>query len=72
MLVGGRRKWVHYEDVRGDDSDFEQIRLGFIASCHTGPETWQWGRVAYGKARLMRIRPLIDFAVDWMARNRRS
>jgi aminoglycoside 3-N-acetyltransferase len=65
MLVDGGRRWVRYTELDTDDSDFEQLGLDFAA---TGLE--QLGRVGAGRARLMRQRHLVDFAVQWLGRNR--
>jgi aminoglycoside 3-N-acetyltransferase len=65
MLVEGRRQWVEYAELDLDDSDFEQLGRDFAA---TGRE--YVGRIGAGTARLMRQRHLVDFAVDWLGRNR--
>ena len=70
MLVDGERRWVEYDDLEGDDGDFEQIRRDFMATVPSGPETWSAGTVAYGEARLFRVKPLVDFAVEWIRRHR--
>jgi len=72
LLVSGRREWVQYADHWSDGEDFEQIRREFMQAHPAGPDSWQAGRVAYGDSRLFRIRPLVDFAVDWIPRHRRG
>jgi aminoglycoside 3-N-acetyltransferase len=66
LLVRGKRQWQTFEDVDLDSSDFEAIGRAF-----EGQTDWvRQGRVAAGTARLMPIRPLVDFAVAWMGENR--
>jgi aminoglycoside 3-N-acetyltransferase len=65
--VDGERRWVEYDDVESDDSDFERIGLDFVS----GPGLARSGRVASGKGLLMSQRVLVDFAVRWMEENRR-
>jgi aminoglycoside 3-N-acetyltransferase len=70
VFVNGQRKWAKYEDIEGDEGDFEQIRLGYMAEHPAGEDTWHEGNVAYGKSRLFAIGPLVDYAVSWMAEHR--
>jgi aminoglycoside 3-N-acetyltransferase len=62
--AGGRR-WVTWEDVVADESDFEELGAAFDA---TGAVAV--GRVGAGEARLMRQRKLLAFAVGWMREHR--
>lgn len=71
MLVDGQRQWVAYDDHWSDGEDFEQIRQDFMAGQPAGPDTWQAANVAYGASRLFRIKPLIDFGVEWIKANRK-
>jgi aminoglycoside 3-N-acetyltransferase len=67
MLVEGKRQWRTLEDVDLDSSDFEAIGRAF-------EDQTEWvrrGPVAAGTAKLMPMRPLVDFATRWMAENRR-
>jgi aminoglycoside 3-N-acetyltransferase len=59
------RRWVTWEDVVADESDFEPLGAAFDA---TGAVTI--GPVGVGQARLMRQRELVGFAVGWMVENR--
>jgi len=61
------RRWVTWEDVVPDESDFEELGAAFEA---TGAVTVR--RAGAGDARLMRQRELVAFAVDWLKRHRRS
>jgi aminoglycoside 3-N-acetyltransferase len=59
------RRWVTWEDVVADESDFEELGAAFDAtgSVSIGP-------VGEGEARLMRQRELVEFAVAWMTEHR--
>ena len=65
VIVQGQRQWVSFDDLDLDDEDFETIGAAFEA---TGQALI--GPVGSGKARLMRQRPLVDFAVRWMEAHR--
>lgn len=66
VLIGGARRWVEYDDLDWDDSDF--TRLGADFETETGAATV--GPVGIGESRLMRQRTLVDYGVAWMERNR--
>jgi aminoglycoside 3-N-acetyltransferase len=61
----GRRVWATWEDVVGDEGDFDRIGAAFDA---TGAV--RIGRAGHGEARLMRQRELVAFGVAWMAEHR--
>ncbi len=65
MRVNGVRQWVTYEMQDIDDSDFTELGADFEAAHGISP-----CRVGKGEARLMKQRPLIDFAVQWMEKHR--
>jgi aminoglycoside 3-N-acetyltransferase len=65
LLTPGGRRWVTYEDVVADETDFEAIGAAFDATGRT-----QVGPVGEGEARLMRQRELVEFAAQWMTANR--
>lgn len=66
MLVDGERRWVMYETLELNDKDFDQIGRSFEQQTdHTTV-----GHIGLAESRLMRQRPLIDFAVKWMNENR--
>ena len=61
------REWVWWDDVDLDESDFARLGADFEA---TGAV--RLGPVGAGTGRLMRQRAAVDFAVEWLARNRRT
>lgn len=68
VLVDGRREWVPIRDVDINDDDFPAIGEAFERQ--TGLA--QVGAVGQGTARLLPQRALVDFAVEWMEKNRRE
>lgn len=61
----GDRRWVTCDDVDIDDDDFASIGAAFDTAglCHAG-------RVGGAPCRLMGQRALVDFALEWMERER--
>ncbi|NNJ09006.1 AAC(3) family N-acetyltransferase [Chloroflexales bacterium ZM16-3] len=68
MLVGGERRWVTFDDLDWNDDDFPAIGADFARE--TGLE--RSGAVGAATALLMPQRQMVDYAVEWMQRNRRS
>jgi aminoglycoside 3-N-acetyltransferase len=66
ILVAGKREWVEFEYLAGDDGDFAQIGAAFAHD--TGLE--RVGQVGQATARLMPQRALVDYAVAWMQAHR--
>ena len=66
LMTPEGRRWVTWEDVVGDEDDFERLGAAFDATGAT-----RIGRVGEGEARLMRQRELLEFAVGWLVENRR-
>ena len=71
VLVDGQRQWVEYEVLDTSNDDFEQLRQDYMrdAAARRGTD-WQEAQVAYGRARLLRVRPLVDYAVAWISERR--
>ncbi|MFE9692933.1 aminoglycoside N(3)-acetyltransferase [Micromonospora sp. NPDC005806] len=67
LTPDGDREWVWWEDIVLDESDFARLGVDLEA---TGAV--RLGPVGAGTGRLMRQRAAVDFAVDWLARNRRT
>ncbi len=68
MLVHGIRQWVQYQPLQLDDEDFPQIGAAFEAA---HPEAVREGKVGEAQSKLIRVRPLIDFSVQWIEANRK-
>ena len=65
MLVNGQRQWVTYQALDFNDDDFPQLGDQYEAE-HGIPRH----RVGQAEVRFMKQRPLIDWAVGWIERNR--
>jgi aminoglycoside 3-N-acetyltransferase len=68
VMVEGRRLWTALQDIDLNETDFEQIGEQFAEE--TG--LTHLGRVAGATVTLMPQRPLVDYAIHWMERNRRQ
>lgn len=66
VLRDGRSVWATYEDIDLDEEPFAALGEDFDG---TGAVTLGW--VGSARSRLMRVRPLVDFAVDWLGARRR-
>lgn len=66
MLVDGKRQWVAYEMQQIDSDDFAQIGDAYEAANGISR-----GRVGAAEVRFMKQRPLVDYAVHWMNKNRK-
>jgi aminoglycoside 3-N-acetyltransferase len=65
MYVDGQREWVEWRDIDHNSDDFEKIGL----SCET-EISYSYGKVGLAQARLFSQRDLVDYAVNWMDKNR--
>ena len=65
-VIQGQRQWVRFQDIDLDISDF--AALGDSFAKETGQV--RVGKVAGATAMLMPQRPLVDFAVIWLQKNR--
>lgn len=65
VMVNGKREWVTYSTQAVDDSDF--VTLGNQFDKEAGIKIH---KVGDADVRLMRQRALVDFATEWMEKNR--
>ncbi len=65
VTIDGERRWVTFEDLEGDETDFATIGAEFAA---LGGESN--GPVGSGEARLMNMREIVDFGAAWMTSSR--
>lgn len=68
ILVDGRRVWQTFANVDIDSDDFDRLGQAYQAE---HPEAVRQGPVGSGQGRLLHQRPLVDYAVGWLAHNRR-
>jgi len=69
ILVDEERRWVELEDINGWMFDFDVIGNEFD---RRGVDTFRGCVGQSDRVRLMRQRSLVDFAVDWMKKNRKE
>ena len=65
VLVNRERRWVTYDDLAIDSSDFAAIGEDFA---ETGAEVK--GTIGEGIGRLCGVREIVDFSVGWIAEHR--
>ena len=68
IMVSGRREWVDIKDIKSNTDDFEDISSAFSES--SGVSIMQ-AKTGQAKSQLFRQKDLVDFAVDWMEKNRK-
>lgn len=66
ILVDGVRQWVFYDMLDLDTDDFNTI-----GDTYEVQNNIPRGKVGNAEVRLMKQRPLLDFAVEWMEKNRK-
>ena len=69
IIVNGHREWKHFRDLDLETSDFKSIGQDFLEDRKSMVRS-EFVRSA--KAQLFRQRDLVDFAVDWMEKNRKQ
>ena len=62
------RVWTTFEDIDVDDSDFDRLGEDFLRS--NAGKVVQRGKVGSADCQLMPQRAVINFAVDWLEKNR--
>jgi aminoglycoside 3-N-acetyltransferase len=65
VMQDGQRQWVTYQTLEVDTDDFPVVGAAFEASAGLTP-----GKLGNAELRLMRQRPLVDFATTWMTTHR--
>ncbi|MBC8170397.1 MAG: AAC(3) family N-acetyltransferase, partial [Anaerolineae bacterium] len=66
ILIDGKRQWLTYQMMSMETDDFEQLGAAYEASIGYTP-----GQIGQATTRLLRQRPLVDFAVQWLEQNRK-
>ena len=64
----GSRVWSTFENIDVDASDFDRIGADFL--CSTDGRLVKRGKVGIANCQLMPQRAVVDFAVDWIEKNR--
>lgn len=65
IVTSGRKEWCEYEDILYHDDDFVEIGGEFEATGRCSIDS-----IGNAECRLFSQRELVDFAVDWMEKNR--
>ena len=64
----GARRWTTFEDINVDDSDFDRLGTDFLHA--EARKEVQHGKVGIADCQLMPQRTIVDFAVNWLKKNR--
>ena len=64
----GLSTWTSFEDIDVDDSDFDCVGVDFLHS--DAGKVIRHGKVGIADCQLMPQRNIVDFAVDWLEKNR--
>ena len=67
--VNGHRRWITYEEIDYDSSDFDRLGKDFADKYKQEVKT---GKVGYADAQLFPQRLCVDYAADWLKRKRRA
>ncbi len=65
IYVNDKRKWVEWEELNINSDDFEQLGSDFESEINYFP-----GKVGLATARLLSQKEMVDFAVEWLKKNR--
>ena len=68
ISTASSRRWITFEDIDLDSSDFERIGEDFLQS-EVERGVYR-GKIGLANCQLMSQRAVVDFAVDWLERNR--
>ena len=68
ISAAGLRRWTTFEDIDLDSSDFAQIGEDFLQS-DVGHGVHR-SKVGLANCQLMQQRAVVDFAIDWLEKNR--
>ena len=66
MMVDGERQWVYYEVLSTEGDDFGPLGEAFDEAHGV-----QVGQIGNAEVRFFRQRAVVDFAVQWMEKNRK-
>jgi aminoglycoside 3-N-acetyltransferase len=67
VLVDDKHQWVTYETLMPESGDFDALGADY-ESAH--PDAVRYGQVGNAVTRLMKVRPLVDYAVRWLEQHR--
>jgi len=65
--INGQRYWQDFEDIKPDDSDFNQIGESFEKEY---PDKIRISRIGMAQASLFHQKDIVDYALSWMSKYR--
>lgn len=65
MTVNNQRQWVEWEGLAHNSDDFKQLGKDFESKIN-----YKLGKIGLAEARLISLRAIIDFGIDWLKENR--
>lgn len=65
MTVNTQRQWVEWEGLDHNSDDFKQFGKDFESKINYSP-----GKIGLAEARLISLRAIVDFGIDWLKKNR--
>lgn len=65
VIENGERKWISWDEIVYNSDDFQELGISFENSIGYRPSL-----VGQAESRLMPMRDMIDFAIEWMRENR--
>ena len=66
MLVNNQRKWVEWEELDVNSGDFDKLGSDFEKKIKYKP-----GKIGTAESRLISVRAIVDFGVEWLKINRK-
>jgi len=66
ILINDQRKWVEWEELDLNSDDFEQLGNDFESKINYKP-----GKIGIAETRLISLRAIVDFGVEWLKKNRK-
>jgi len=67
MMVDGKREWVWYQGLDGDNDDFAACGTAFEIA---HPNSVRTGNIGSSESRLVEMKLLVEFATKWFPENR--
>ncbi|MFX0010946.1 MAG: aminoglycoside N(3)-acetyltransferase [Candidatus Hermodarchaeota archaeon] len=67
VKVGNRNQWVEWEELNINSDDFDHLGKDFELIADYKP-----GKIGLAESRLISIREIVDFGVEWLKKNRKA
>jgi len=65
MIINNNRQWIEWKELNHDTEDFDQLGKDFESEINYIPK-----KVGLAEARLLSQQAIVDYAVEWFAKNR--